>query len=410
MSLTSEMTALADAIREKSKKTEKMNISAMTAAVQSIQTGSGGGGSSFVEPIEKDVNFYDYDGVRLYSYTTDEAAALTELPNPQIEHNGLTFQEWNWTLDEIKTAGVADVGANYITTDGKTRLYITIESIFRPDITLNLRQDSANGATIDWGDGSDTEQSESTGNVSFSHTYANTGDYVISISVTSGHIYLGHTTGAQVISAAGQSEEVDNLYSKEILAVEIGSCVSGISTYSLSYCASLKSISISKDIMDIGSYMCRDCTRLNAAVIPHGVMNMSMAVMFNSGAKVVLIGGQASAYGISQYYNCKRLMRAICSPRCTIPPQNVFYGCISLIHAVFTGPVKTINSQAFYNCTALKRIDFSRCTAVPSLSSTDAFKNCPADMEIIVPASLLDEWKTATNWSVYADHIKAKEA
>ena len=38
-----------------------------------------GGGAAVSVPM-KDVNFYDYDGTRLYSYTVAEAAALTELP------------------------------------------------------------------------------------------------------------------------------------------------------------------------------------------------------------------------------------------------------------------------------------------------------------------------------------------
>jgi hypothetical protein len=43
---------------------------------------------------EKDVNFYDYDGTLLYSYTKEECLELEELPsNPS--HNGLVAQGWN---------------------------------------------------------------------------------------------------------------------------------------------------------------------------------------------------------------------------------------------------------------------------------------------------------------------------
>ena len=51
---------------------------------------------------EKDVNFYDYDGTRLYSYSAADFAALDALPaNPS--HDGLTAQGWNWTLADAKT-------------------------------------------------------------------------------------------------------------------------------------------------------------------------------------------------------------------------------------------------------------------------------------------------------------------
>ena len=40
---------------------------------------------------EKDVNFYDYDGTLLYSYTFSEATQLLELPE-MPDHEGLTAQ------------------------------------------------------------------------------------------------------------------------------------------------------------------------------------------------------------------------------------------------------------------------------------------------------------------------------
>ena len=65
-----------------------------------------GGGTVGVE--EKDVNFYDYDGTCLCSYTAQEAQQLTALPTTPI-HEGLTFQEWNFTLAKIKEYA-SDIG------------------------------------------------------------------------------------------------------------------------------------------------------------------------------------------------------------------------------------------------------------------------------------------------------------
>ena len=44
-----------------------------------------------------DVVFRDYDGKILYSYSKTEIASLSELP-PLPTREGLTCQEWNWTL------------------------------------------------------------------------------------------------------------------------------------------------------------------------------------------------------------------------------------------------------------------------------------------------------------------------
>lgn len=66
---------------------------AMTAdGVMTTGTASGGGG--ITEPEEKDVDFIDYDGTLLYSYSADEFLEMTELP-PNPSHDGLVAQGWN---------------------------------------------------------------------------------------------------------------------------------------------------------------------------------------------------------------------------------------------------------------------------------------------------------------------------
>ena len=415
MSLTSEMTALADAIREKSKKTEKMNISAMTAAVQSIQTGSGGGGSSFVEPIEKDVNFYDYDGTRLYSYTTEEAAALTELPTPQIDHDGLTFQEWNWTLDEIKAAGVADAGANYITTDGKTRLYITIDSVLRPDIVLNFWQNAVSAVTVDWGDGSNTETPSNSGNVNVSHTYDSPGNYVISLTVSSDPtVYLGNDPdGRQVIdgpvvASLSPDSIVENAYSNQLRKIELGSGVKGFFTSSVAYCMNLDSISISHAVnLGYGKTLYKNMIKFVA--FPRTITTTYFGTLYMSGIRRISFGSRIASLAPSLMVGCKNLSSIRIGNKVK-EISSCLESASSLMYVYCAGDIRTVNSYAFKDCYSLKKLDLSNCTAVPALSSTNAFQNCPSDMEIIVPASLLDEWKTATNWSVYAGNIKAKEA
>lgn len=72
----------------------------------------GGGGSTPTELKRNDVNFFDYDGTLLYSYSYEEACDLTELP-PAPSHDGLEFKEWNYDLQDIK-----DQGGIYVVVDG----------------------------------------------------------------------------------------------------------------------------------------------------------------------------------------------------------------------------------------------------------------------------------------------------
>ena len=72
--------------------------------------------------------FYDYDGSRVTGWSLEELASATALP-ALPSHDGLTCQGWNWTLTALKSANRnVNVGASYITDDGKTRIYVTLTS------------------------------------------------------------------------------------------------------------------------------------------------------------------------------------------------------------------------------------------------------------------------------------------
>jgi len=62
----------------------------------------------------------------------------------------------------------------------------------------------------------------------------------------------------------------------------------------------------------------------------------------------------------------------------------------------------------FQNCGDSVVYDFSRHTSVASLDSADSI-TVGANSKIIVPPALLEQWRNATNWSAYYDHIVAAE-
>ena len=97
---------IAAAIREKAGVTALYKPAEMAAAIRAIQTGGGSGGGTTGSVGLKDVNFYDYDGTIVASYTLAEAQALTALPDGPT-HDGLTFQVWNYTLEKVKEIGRA---------------------------------------------------------------------------------------------------------------------------------------------------------------------------------------------------------------------------------------------------------------------------------------------------------------
>ena len=216
----------------------------------------GGGASPSAKP--NDVIFIDYDGSVLYSYSLEEAQALTELPALPY-HDVLVCQGWNWTLEAIKALNrPVTVGAMYITNDGATRLHIRIATIGRMTVPLYIGQTVANGVSIDWGDGSTAETLAGTGNVNISHTYAEPGDYIISLMPDDG-CTLSFGANSPSYCVMGLIGDNGMVYCNMLQDVSIGKNVTSINANAFSNCYSLASITIPAGVTSIGNSAFQRC-------------------------------------------------------------------------------------------------------------------------------------------------------
>lgn len=135
------------------------------------------------------VRFYDYNGDLLYEYTLDEIQSMAEMPAPP-NHEYLVFQEWNCSLDALKslTTG-ADVGAVYTTVDGFNKFVVNIpEDTYFLEITVTFQKSGyvSRSINVEWGDNTDIDvetilEDQFNGALLLSHTYNVKGRYVISI-------------------------------------------------------------------------------------------------------------------------------------------------------------------------------------------------------------------------------------
>lgn len=90
---------------------------------------------------------------------------------------------------------------------------------------------------------------------------------------------------------------------------------------------------------------------------------------------------------------------------------SAFNGCSSLTKADFSA-LKTIDSSVFNACSKLATLILRDASGVCSLNSTGVFNSTPIASGtgyIYVPSSLVDDYKAATNWSTYANQIRAIE-
>ena len=460
---------VANAIREKKGTSDLINPQNFAEEIMSIETGESEGVNA------NDVTFYDYDGTILYSYTKEQFLLLSELP-PLPIRDGLICQEWNYSIEYAKEYvseyGKLDIGATYITDDGKTRFYINITTEGRMDFPLSFRQTVGNGVIVDWGDGSAFETFSGT-SVSTTHHYNNIGEYIINFEVVSGALSFIGSTNYGIFG----SREV---YGNMLKRVEFGNNITSIGNSAFSDCYSLSSVVIPNNVTSIGNSAFTECYSISSVVIPNSVTSIgNSALKMCYSLYLVVIPNGIASIGSSVFEDCHSLTSIVIPNSVTsiwnyafsschsltsiVIPNNVtsignsaftecysissvvipnsvtsieyylFYGghsltsivipnsvtsignyafsdCYSLSSVVIPNNVTSIGSSAFYKCKGVAFFDFRTYTSIPTLSNTDAFSSISSDCKIVVPNALYDEWLSATNWSSLASHIiKASE-
>lgn len=403
------MRDIALAIRKKKGTTSRINPQDFAREIASIEGGDGG---TSVAVSKSDVNFYDYDGTLLYSYTKSAFLELPTLPDLPTK-DGLTCQGWNYTITDAKeyvaSYGLLDIGATYITDDGKTRLYIRIDAKGRMTVPLYFSQTVSDGVTIDWGDGSETQTLSGTGDVNTTHTYAEIGDYIITLKVNSGTLGLGH--GSSSYSVMGSTGNNGIVYCNMLQKIEIGNGVISIDNYAFSDCYSLASVVIPNNVTSIGNFAFYICYSLASVVIPNGIGRIGGSAFQNcSSLASVVIPESVTNTGTRTFQGCYSLASVVIPESLTSLGNYSFHTCYSLASVVIPNGIKSIGAYLFSNCYGMAYYDFKVLKSLPTLANTNAFNNIPSDCKIVVADSLYDTWVVATNWSTYANNIiKASE-
>lgn len=314
---------------------------------------------------ENAVRFFDYNGDVLYRYTFDEISALAELPTLPV-HTGLICQGWNWTLEDVKQTvleyGKCDVGAMYITDDGKTRLYISILTDGRMRVPLYFYQSVANGVTIDWGDGT-VETVSTSGIINPIHNYEALGDYVITLDVAEGcTMQLGH--GSENYNIIGYYSGNGSAYSAMLNGVEIGARVTDFKPYCFWQCVSMSFITIPNTINSISARVFGSCKSLKHLNIPNSVTKLyAYSIAYCSVLSNISLPNEITALE-SYTFNDSRMLESIIIPNVTSIPSYIFANCSSLCDVILGKNVTTIGEYAFDSTRSLTKINLHGTTTI----------------------------------------------
>ena len=159
----------------------------------------------------------------------------------------------------------------------------------------------------------------------------------------------------------------------------------------------------------IGDYAFYKCSALNTVDIPNATYIAQRS--FQACTELISVSlPNVSVIYDSAFNGCTKLA-SIVLPSIYNLTASVFEGCTALKTVdIYTAcPIKTKN---FYNCSALTALIIRSTSGVPEMPYVDCLSGTPISNGagyIYVPSALVDRYKTATNWSTYANQIRAIE-
>ena len=147
-------------------------------------------------------------------------------------------------------------------------------------------------------------------------------------------------------------------------------------------------IRLPNDLTSIGNNAFDECGNLALTELPSGVTSI----------------------GNSAFSGCTHLVLTSLPSGVTSIGTYAFFMCVNLVEMTCLGNITSIEDNVFNYCARLSKFALPNTTSVPTLKSTSAFSNTPIASGkgyIYVPDDLVESFKSATNWSTYADQIKA---
>ena len=215
-------------------------------------------------------------------------------------------------------------------------------------------------------------------------------------------------TYAQAITnlpSGGGNEDLINLIERDITTLNIPDGTTKIGVYAFSRCSSLTDVTIPNSVTSIGDDAFYSCSALTKITIPDGVTSIGVYAFYYCRALTdVIIPNSVTSIGSNAFYFCSALTKITIPDGVTSIEMGTFNSCSALTKITIPDGVTSIGNYAFAYCSKLTSITI-KATTPPTLGSSafDNTNNCP----IYVPAASVDTYKTATNWSAYADRIQA---
>ena len=145
----------------------------------------------------------------------------------------------------------------------------------------------------------------------------------------------------------------------------------------------LQKVIIGNGVTSVGTYAFNSCYSIETVTMPDSVTNI----------------------GNNAFYYCYSFVSITISNSATSIGSDAFYSCFSIASVTIPNLVTIIGANAFGNCHGVKEYHLKPISP-PTLSNANAFSSISSDCIIFVPNGSLESYKTATNWSKYANKMQ----
>ena len=191
---------------------------------------------------------------------------------------------------------------------------------------------------------------------------------------------------------------------KSLSSAIIPDSVTSIGDRAFYYCNELKNVSLSKSLTSLGSYAFIGCSALEYIFIPNGVVSINQeAFEYCYALSQIVISEGVTSIGNLAFRECSALRNIDIPNSVTSIGASAFYDCTKL-ETVNIGSGITSIEGAFGNCTRLTKVTIQATT--PPTITASAFASVDlSTFSIVVPSGCGEAYKTAENWSEYADYI-----
>ncbi len=182
------------------------------------------------------------------------------------------------------------------------------------------------------------------------------------------------------------------------------------------YCSSMKTVTISESVTDIGNDAFSSCENLESVVIPDQVTAIGEGAFSNCGKlQSIALPENLRTLGTMVFSSCSALQTIAIPAGVEEIPPRAFYSCYALTEVTLPETVKSIGEWAFFNCCNLQKCElpqnlkeigenaFNCCAKLKTpvlpehltVVQERAFSFCDQITDITIPASVQQIGKEA---------------